>query len=415
MIDETKLANAIKKIRPMLPKVRTPERRASDKRLFKRFQKVFAWQNIDELTEQNFRDFTSYKQNEHWSGIHRQNGKVLRDFNRVKQALKILLNEGLSINERFDQVVDGDLKVKGLAETVLSAILLTVYPNTYCVLNGKVEKAFDILGLTKSFDSSGAWYEYVLEVCAKMKEELRCSYLDLDLCWHYIGASEGSDKEQDKGEKMIPGRFQGFDERAFDILEEFKGNPVKATYEKHKNDFYTYLNDPMKALFSDIAEPVKEAVGDAIETRVRLLSAICKNDFGRGGIYHHFWGAFFEPEMGRKKSTQLYVIIKNGVLRFGFGFGFDASAFAERLRRNIRKHSLLDDDYFEALSQLGVMTRLFETDDISEVKNATDAKNYVDVLLKNDEPALEVTLTKDEVVELVQLGVNKPIPSMYKY
>lgn len=568
MIDKEQIAAAANLIKPVLENVLNSERKESDQRLFERFQNKFSPENIATIDEQDFRDFTSFKKNEHWSGIHRQNGAILKDIEKVKQALTHLLDESVPIEDRYQRVREGDLKVDGLGGSILTAILATVYPQNYCVLNGKVKKAFKELGFQTREKKSGDRYKHYLDTCRALKEQLGCSFLDLDLCWHLVSkkkqnndvrvfklspGAKGSDWESQKargvaaigwtscgslsyyknldeavkvcekngetksptylkeqfrniyeeidegdiilyymngevvgagvvtdeeyffdqhqehghqrkvdiisdfksvdvmenttlkkffsnrhtlreitGDKLRlvselvaknnPGlditgvvktsprstskrppkdtMFEGFQDRAFFLLEKFKNAPVKQTYQDHKAEFNNVVRDPMRKLFRQVASPIEEVVGNSLETRTNLLSRIPKNDFGRGGIYHYYWGAFYEPEVGRQDSPQLYVIMRDGVIRVGFGLGANASSFMDRLKKNLKGQNIIDRDYLNALSERGIKVKIPDSNDIASVADTIDPGEFLDAIYTHERPSLEVCIVQDEVVKL---------------
>lgn len=567
-MEEKAINAAVETLRPLLSRVLTAERKASDARLFERFQKKFSPANIETLSEQDFRDFSSFKLNEHWSGIHRQNGAVLADFAKLKRALKCLVDESVPIKERYERVRDGDLKVDRLGGSLLSAILATVYPEKYCVYNTKVREAFKELGLHASKPTSGERYQHYLTICTKLKDRLRCSFLDLDYCWHLVfernksaemhvvklsPGEKGSDwenqrklgvaaigwnscgplskfekledavkiceengeckstsylleqfqnfyEELDEGDlvlyyrvgeivgigvvaddeyKFVEGQqhahqrrvtfvepfnavdvtnddslkkffanrstirkvdgkklsevvaliakanpkldleslfgdaevrkdrketemrsFSGFNADTFGVLDKFKANPTKETYKANKESFNENIRDPMRSLFNQVAPGVRQIVGNSLETRANLLSRITKNDFGKGGIHSHFWGAFFDPEAGRQDSSQLYVILRDGVVRIGFGWGVNAASFKSRLTTNIGSFGIVNDDYFKALGERGIKIKIPDGDDIASAGTTQEATEYLKAISEHDRPSLEVSIGKDEAVKL---------------
>lgn len=570
MVEESVILSTIESIRPLLAKVKTPEREAADQRLFSRFKNKFLAENIDRLTEQDFRDFTSFNLNEHWTGIHRQNGKILADFSRVKNALKHLLDESIPIEKRYHRVREGDLRIEGLGSSILTAILATVYPEKYCVQNTKVKNAFKEFGLYESKRNAAERYSHYLKICTKLKQELNCSFLDLDYCWHLVFERNKSDEihvfklspgekgsdwdnqrqlgvaaigwnscgsldqyeniedavkqceiagetksasylteqfnaiynELDEGDailyykngdivgvgiisddeyhfddkqdhghqrkvaflepftpvqitdneelrkfftnrntlRRLPEKlfsdvlnrlklsnpqhnfanlfgkdtdnsrkpsesnqlshFQGFNAEAFAILDAFKANPTKETYQAKKPEFNREVRDPLRSLFADVAPMIRDVVGNALETRINLLGRIPKNDYGKGGIYHYLWAAFYEPKVGRQESSQLYVILRNGTLDIGFGWGYNANQFKERFLQNIKAYSAIDADYLRVLAEHGIRARLSDRDDNNKSPMESDPAKFIDAVKDGGHPAIGVSLSQKDVVSL---------------
>src|SRR4051794_12130278 len=114
MVSETLFRKAVEKLRPLLAKVQSHERVASDKRLFAQFQSKFTHSHIDKLNPQDIKDFTSFNKNEHWSNLHRLNGFLLNDMEKLRKTLKHLVDESVPIEARYDRIINGDLNVKFL-------------------------------------------------------------------------------------------------------------------------------------------------------------------------------------------------------------------------------------------------------------------------------------------------------------
>ena len=112
---------------------------ADDNKVIKRYGQIFHPDNIYKITKDDFISFLSFKNNKHWHGIQRLSSMITQDMDRLKDGLKILLDESKPIYERLDVLMPlkGDNYVKGLAKAVLTPILSIVYPNKYGVYNKK--------------------------------------------------------------------------------------------------------------------------------------------------------------------------------------------------------------------------------------------------------------------------------------
>ncbi|MBN1811907.1 MAG: AAA family ATPase [Anaerolineae bacterium] len=82
-----------------------------------------------------------------------------------------------------------------------------------------------------------------------------------------------------------------------------------------------------------------------METERRVFSRILKNDFGRGGAWDFYWGAFYPKGGKRTEGAQLSLWINHERLEFGFYIGAYGSAQRQRFQRNCEEH-------YEALVQL---------------------------------------------------------------
>lgn len=94
-----------------------------------RFQTVFAPDAIDNLAEDVFRDFLSFKHNRHWTGLQRPTAHVCDDMPRLRAALTHLFNEELPVADRIDDLTQNqDISVPGIGVGILTPLLLVQYP-----------------------------------------------------------------------------------------------------------------------------------------------------------------------------------------------------------------------------------------------------------------------------------------------
>lgn len=145
-------------------RVRSDERRlAEDQELTAKYCSLFHPSNLDVLTREQFKSFLSFKNNKHWSGIHRQGNLITRDMDRLRSALKILLDENEPIRERLDKLFPRRQPnyIRGLGRAVATPILLVVYPDKYPVYNSRAEAALKKLGLPPEFSGEGFGERYI--------------------------------------------------------------------------------------------------------------------------------------------------------------------------------------------------------------------------------------------------------------
>lgn len=173
-----------------------------------RYGRVFAPANLPALTAEDFLGFLNFKNNQHWSGLHRQGPKMVKDLPRLRQALSILLDETRPIRARLDEIVPrrGSTMVPGLGRAVLTPILMLVYPERYAVWNGKAKAGMIALGILPEFASGaslGEKYEAVNRVAMEVGKVLGVDTWTLDaLWWRYmkpLGAPTVRDDDDDVG------------------------------------------------------------------------------------------------------------------------------------------------------------------------------------------------------------------------
>ncbi len=169
-----KLEQAINKTKKIYKKT---ERINEEKEVTEKFGNIFNPDNLDELTKENFRSFLLFKNNKHWDGIHRQVNMITENMEKLKNALKKLLDESMPIKERLDELFPKEKPnvIKGLGRAVLTPILLVVYPKKYGVWNSRSEDALKKLGRYPEFKRGASFSEKYIEINKTL----------LDLAYHY--------------------------------------------------------------------------------------------------------------------------------------------------------------------------------------------------------------------------------------
>ncbi len=129
-----------------------------------------------------------------------------------------------------------------------------------------------------------------------------------------------------------------FTSRTFELLEDLHEDPTAAYYMDHKDAFEAHLLEPFKRLFHDVAERLPPAISNVMETERWLFSRIPKNDFGQGGAWDFYWGAFYPKGSKRTQDAQLSLWINHERLEFGFYIGDYGAEQRQRFLRQCREH-----------------------------------------------------------------------------
>jgi 5-methylcytosine-specific restriction protein B len=129
-----------------------------------------------------------------------------------------------------------------------------------------------------------------------------------------------------------------FSPTTFELLSKLHHDPKKSVYDAHKQDFKSRLEEPFQRLMLDVAAQLPLPIKEAMEIRHRLFGRILKNDFGQGGAYEHYWGAFYPKGSKRTEGAQLILIAGYDRLTFGFDIGHYSSQQRERFLTNCQKH-----------------------------------------------------------------------------
>lgn len=125
--------------------------------------------------------------------------RIIREKKRFREVILYLLNEGIDIAQRIDQILDGKYHIEGFGKAILTSFLMDFNPNKYCLWNNKTDMGFSVLGwkVYESKDSKSVAYRKVLEALQKLRElrpEFNLTFDDIDLFLHTISAeNEGID------------------------------------------------------------------------------------------------------------------------------------------------------------------------------------------------------------------------------
>lgn len=171
--------------------------------VLERYQKVFSSEHIPNLTAEEFKSFLLQRNNHHWKSIHRHSGSITSDMDLLRNTLKLLLDESISIEERLRKIrpKNKDPMVKGLARSVITPILLVVYPNKYGVLNKVSEEGLKILELWPDFERGvdfATKYTKVNEILLDLSHELDIDLWTLDSLWWRIDDEIEEDINKEK-------------------------------------------------------------------------------------------------------------------------------------------------------------------------------------------------------------------------
>lgn len=110
------------------------ERKNEEIEVIEKYGSMFNPSNLDSLNKEDFKSFLLIKNNKHWEGIHRQGNMITQDMNKLKNALKILLDEEKPIEERLNFLFPKNKPsyIKGLGRAIVTPILMVVYPTKGC-------------------------------------------------------------------------------------------------------------------------------------------------------------------------------------------------------------------------------------------------------------------------------------------
>lgn len=150
---------------------------------------------------------------------------------------------------------------------------------------------------------------------------------------------EAQQPEEPDEEEILPVAEDGyFSNKTFELLADLHANPNKEFYMSRREEFKAHLESPFQQLLRDVATQLPPTITEFVETERSLFSRILKNDFGRGGAWDYYWGAFYPKGSKRTADAQLSLWINHERLECGFYIGDYGTAQRQRFLRNCREH-----------------------------------------------------------------------------
>jgi len=207
--------------------------------------------------------------------------------------------------------------------------LFLVHPSTEMFVKPGVMKwLLEFFSMPMLYESNptGQLYREILELCEELKSQLSSwgvtDMIELNsLIW---AAYKAPDKDSIVAEpeevyEMNPDSL--FTSRTFELLSMLHKDPTKEFYAAYADEFKEYLREPMKRLFAEIASGMPPEFSEHLETSRKLFSRIPKNDWGQGGAWDFYWGAFYPKGEKRITASQLFMLIDRHGVRYGFSHG----------------------------------------------------------------------------------------------
>lgn len=130
-----------------------------------------------------------------------------------------------------------------------------------------------------------------------------------------------------------------FSEKAFALLRELRERPQASFYHEHSAEFANEIEKPLQRLLGNTARSLPPEILNDLETERRIFSRIPKNDYGRGGAWDFYWGAFYPKGSKRIAAPQLYAYISSFGFRVGFYIGAYGQEPRKRFAKNCKDHS----------------------------------------------------------------------------
>lgn len=162
--------------------------------VLERYGPVF--RHAEDLAPETLSGFLRFENNRHWWNLHRQEERLIRQFDLVADALVELLDEGRPLPERIDVAAD----VPGLTPDIYTAILTVAHPDRYGVWSSISEAAMRRLGLWPDIpegSTEGEIYATVNDMLLAVAGDLDVDLWTLDALWW------GAEKEHDPTKHFV--------------------------------------------------------------------------------------------------------------------------------------------------------------------------------------------------------------------
>lgn len=203
-----------------------------------------------------------------------------------------------------------------------------------------------------------------------------------------------------------------FTELTFQWLQNIHQNPRKEFYEEHSFEFKNYIEEPFKILMEKVGLQLSPFILERMETRRKTFAKFLKNDYGQGGAWDFFWGAFY-PKGGRRTAdAQLALLINKDSLEISFYIGDYGLNVQERFQRNTRLYrEPLKTLLFELITDPKVSLDRGETHGADQ-KPLIDQSPSWDEWLINPQVnkySVKVILDKSEVISMSRINLENLI------
>lgn len=129
-----------------------------------------------------------------------------------------------------------------------------------------------------------------------------------------------------------------FSPQAFELFDGIRRNPTAHYYHDHRDEFKEWIERPFQTLVKRAALRLPGMMRQRMETEKNLFGRFMKNDFGQGGAWTSYWGAFYPRESRRIADVQLAVWMNRDLLQISFYIGDYGLVPRARFRENCAKY-----------------------------------------------------------------------------
>ncbi len=174
-----------------------------------RYAGVFSAANLEQLDRDTILGFLKFQNNQHWYGLDRLGGRLTADIPRLREALRLLVDENKPLRERLNQLRPpaGPPFLAGLGRALITGILQVTCPERYGVLNNVAERALKHLRLWPQDienASEAEVYEVVNQLLLRLASELETDLWTLDYLWWYLAPNDPPTSANQRGAIPTP-------------------------------------------------------------------------------------------------------------------------------------------------------------------------------------------------------------------
>lgn len=322
---------------------------------FKKWREKFHEDNVNDLTEEEIRQFLSFKENQSWSGYHRQ--PIWENMDSLKNTIKYLVQElnNASFEEiklRIDNVLqpNGDYKIRGLARAVVTAIIhICDSKNRLGVWNSKVVLTLIKLGIIDNDPSGSPGEQYIKinNILNQIKDQYDLNLYQVDILMHEI----------------VVNYNEGLRQNFYFVL----NNYINAKSDRNKRFAVRYRYKELKSYYEGL-DLLKEKENIKVDYSM-----------GIGNIANVPWLAFLDTRITdtTQKGEYLVFLFKADMTGFyltlaqGVGFGVDKTPTLSEIEK-IHEKTISERAKFRWIEKHGFSLN----DEISLEDTRRTGKNY---------------------------------------
>lgn len=181
----------------------------TENKVLTKWKPKFQYENIMKLQKEEFESILSFKENQHWTNIHRTKNQYLQNYSSFLSKLMILLTPDKNIDERINGIRDKKSPnyISGFGRATYTPILYISNPDENPPMNNVVISALISNGVISHLNdlgkSEGEQYLNYKIIAQELRDALKLSYWALDsLYWRdevNVGYEEIKDSISIKG------------------------------------------------------------------------------------------------------------------------------------------------------------------------------------------------------------------------